>query len=158
MGIEHHMKRRQLDNRVLIIKELGKEDLMFKELLEKVDISRGTLSNHLSQLLNEGKIEKKYSLSKNATVYSLNPKTYWREVIIHDFVNFIGSSMIVQILEKEMGKRSDIDMGEAFPYGTVEDFVRTRYKQSRLSYREILDILKEEYGGWIETVSKEDFP
>ena len=158
LGIPHHMKKRQIDNRTRIIEELGKEELRFNELLERVNVSRATLNSHLSLLLEEKKIEKVYSDSKRAVVYRLLRETYWREVIIHDFVNFVGSSVIVQILEKEMGIRPEIDMREAFPYGTVENFVERRYKTKPVSYREILNILKEEYGDWIETVSKEDFP
>jgi DNA-binding transcriptional ArsR family regulator len=152
------MESRKLDNRKQILEELGKGDLRFEELLKKVSVSRATLNSHLKQLVDEGKIKKAYSSTKNAIVYTVLPEALMREVIIHDFVNFVGSSVIVQILQKEMGEIKEIDMRKAFPYGTVEDFVERRYKTKPPSYREILDILKEEYGDWIETMSKEGFP
>jgi DNA-binding HxlR family transcriptional regulator len=136
-----------------IISELGEEDLMFTELIQRLGVSKGTLSSHLTKLSSEGKIKKQYSPKKNAIVYSVLPETVLREVIIHDFVNFIGVSVVYQILQKEMGEIKEIDMRKAFTDGTVEDFFQKRYKRKPLSYRLILDILKEEYGDWIE---KED--
>jgi len=156
MGVVHHMKRRQLDNRTLIIKVLGHNDLRFEEILHSVSVSRATLNSHLKQLIEEGKIQKKYSSTKKAVVYTVLPGTLMREVIIHDFVSFIGSRVVRQILEIEMGIRNEIDMKEAFSYGTIELFVEKRYKKKPVSYRKILDILKEEYGEWIEKESKEN--
>jgi len=49
-----------------------------------------------------------------------------------------------------MGVRPEIDMRKAFPYGTVEDFFERRYKTKLLPYRVILDVLKDEYGDFIE--------
>ncbi len=156
LGVPHHKLREKRDNRTQVIEKLSVEDYRFSELLALVDMSRATLDKHLKEMMKKGEVEKKHDQGKNATVYSLNPETYWREVLIHDFVYFIGSSVLVQILEKEMRKRDEINLREAFPLGTVEDFVNVRYKNSKLSYREILDILKEEYGDWIEKESKED--
>lgn len=156
MSVQHHMKTRQLDNRARIISELGKEDLMFKELLHKLGVAKGTLSSHLKKLTDEGKIQKQYSPEKKAVVYSVLPHTILREIIIHDFVTFIGSRVTEQILRKEMKEISEIDMQVAFPYGTVEDFFERRYKMKQVTYREILDILKDEYGPWIEAEGVDD--
>lgn len=160
-GIYHHMKDRSNDNRLKVIEELGKGDLRFEELLIKINvagtinqrggISRATLNQHLIKLQEEGKIKKQYSDDKDAVVYSVLPETLLREVVIRDFVFFVGSSVVKQILEKEMGIRDEIDVWEAFPsHGTVEDFFQQVYKNKPISYEEILRILKEEYGDWIE--------
>jgi len=51
-----------------------------------------------------------------------------------------------------MGIRKEIDVWEAFPsHGTVEDFFQQVYKNKPIPYEEILRILKEEYGDWIES-------
>ena len=155
LGVPHHKVREKQDNRTQIIETLSEGDSRFGELLNAVDMSRATLDKHLKEMVTNGEVEKKFDQGKSAIVYSLNPRIYWREVLIHDFVYFIGSRIFVQILEKEMALREDVDLREAFPLGTVEDFVDKIYKKSRLSYREILDILKEEYGEWIEKESKE---
>jgi len=156
LGVQHHMKSRRLDNRTRIIEELAKEECRFEELLRRIGISRATLNSHLKQLLQEGKIRKLYSSTKNAIVYSVFPETLLREIIIHDFVNFIGSRVVEQILRIEMKEISKLDLKKAFPYGTVEDFVERRYKTKSPSYRTILDILKEEYGEWIEKEGIDD--
>jgi hypothetical protein len=46
------------------------------------------------------------SPSKDAPVNPVLPRALMKEVIIHKFVNFVGSSNIVQIFEKEMELRS----------------------------------------------------
>ena len=61
LGVPHHMKYRKLNNRTKIIEELGKEELRFKELLERIDVSRATLSKHLNQLLEEGEVHQMMS-------------------------------------------------------------------------------------------------
>ena len=152
------MRSKQLDNRARIIEELSKGNYRFDELLKKIGLSRATLNSHLKQLLSEGKIQKIFDSEKNAVVYSIFPETVLREKIIHDFVNFIGASVVYQILQKEMGEITEVDMRKAFPYGTVEDFFDERYKMKPLSYRLILDILKEEYGDWIEKEGVGDDP
>ena len=152
------MRSKQLDNRARIIQALAREDLRFEELLKKVEVSRATLDSHLKRLVTEKKIKKQYSPTKNAIVYSVLPETLLREIIIHDFVNFIGTSVVFQILQKEMDVIKEVDMRKAFPYGTVEDFFDERYKMKPLSYRLILDILKEEYGDWIEKEGVGDDP
>ena len=150
------MKSKRLDNRAKIIKELSRGNYRFDELFHKIGVTRATLNSHLKQLLSEGKIQKIFDSEKNATVYSIFPETELREIIIHDFVNFIGTSVVYQILQKELGEITEVDMRKAFPYGTVEDFFKKRYKRKPLSYRLILDILKEEYGEWIEKEGVDD--
>ena len=150
------MKSKRLDNRAKIILELSRGNYRFDELFRKIGVARATLNSHLKQLLSEGKIMKQYDSEKNAIVYSIFPETELREIIIHDFVNFIGASVVYQILQKEMGEITEVDMRKAFPYGTVEDFFEKRYKRKPLSYRLILDILKEKYGEWIEKEGLDD--
>ena len=58
MGVQHHMRSKQLDNRARIIQALAREDLRFEELLKKVEVSRATLDSHLKRLVTEKKIKK----------------------------------------------------------------------------------------------------
>jgi len=157
MGVEHYKKHEQIENRTRIIKLLGREDLRFEELLKKTNLSRSTLTQHLKQLTEEGKIKKTYSEEKKALVYTVLRETLLREVVIHDFVFFVGSRIGKQVLEMEMGNRKELDLWEAFPsHGTIEDFFQMNkgffkdYKNAPIPYEEVLKILKDEYGDFIE--------
>jgi len=155
LGVPHHRKEVQRDNRTKIINELGKERLRFEELLERTGVSRATLSSHLKQLEQEEAVQKQYDPIKKGVVYSLNSGVLIKEIIIHDFIKFVGSKVIIQILELEMRLRDRIDLNDSFSYGTVENFFQQYYDPDEISYQEILNILKEEYGDWIEKESKE---
>jgi len=166
MGLEHYKKHEQIANRVLIIKELGRKDLRFNDIITKTGLSRGTIDQHLKELIKEGKIKKINSEENGKPVYTVLRETLLEEVVIHDFVFFVGSRIGKQILEMELGIRKELDLWEAFPsHGSIEDFFQINkgifkvFQNESISYEEVLRILKKKYGEWIvkEELGKVDF-
>ena len=151
-----HKKLVEESNRKLLLRELAKKNLTFTELKQSTGFSSSTLTSHLKKLEEDEAIFKDYDRENNKIVYKVIDKPLTKEIIIHDFVNYIGANTVEQILRKEMGLVEEIDLRKAFAYGTIESFVEQRYKRKPISYREILDILKEEYGEWIEIEEKND--
>jgi len=149
-----HKKLVEESNRKLILRELANNDLTFTELKKTTGFSSSTLTSHLKKLEEDDVIYKDYNRENNKIVYKVIDNPLTKEIIIHDFVNYVGANTVEQILRKEMGLIEDIDLKKAFAYGTIESFVEKRYKRKPISYREILDILKEEYGDWIEIEEK----
>jgi DNA-binding transcriptional ArsR family regulator len=157
LGVTHHKKKVWLKNRLRIIELLGQKPYRNKDLLRWSDVSPATLSSHLKQLLEEDKIEKITFKDKKGIYYNLLPGTLLNEIIVPEFVEFIGANVVEQILRLEMGLIDNIDLKKSFGIGTVESFVHRKAKNETVDYRKILDILKEKYGDWIELEAKEKF-
>ena len=144
-----HRKEIADKNKMLILKTLGDRDLSFEEIINVSGFSRGTVASWLKKLRKSNHIEKVIDSDTDRPVYRTITQELLRDIIVPEFVSFIGSKVVVQILQKEMGLLEEINMGEAFGFGTIELFVDENYKNKEISYEEILEILKEEYGDWI---------
>jgi len=153
-----HRKEVADKNKMLILELLGEKDLGFEEIITLSGLSRGTVASWLKKLRVSNHVEKVIDKNTDRPVYRIITKALLRDIIVPHFVNFIGSQVVIQILQKEMDLIKEIDLSESFDYGTIELFVERNYKNKEISYREILDILKEEYGEWIELEGVGDDP
>ena len=151
-----HRKEIADKNKMIILELLGEKDLGFEELIEFSGLSRGTVASWLKKLRSSNHIEKVIDKNTDRPAYRIITKALLRDIIVPEFVNFIGEQVVVQILQKEMGLIKEIDMRKSFDYGTIELFVEKNYKNKEISYNEILGILKEEYGEWIEKEGVDD--
>jgi len=153
-----HMKEVAEKNKRIILELLAKRDYRHNELIEASGLSRGTVSTWLKKLRKGKKVVKVIDENSDREVYHIITKELLRDIIVPEFVRFIGEQVVVQILQKEMRMKNEIDMREAFSFGTIELFVENNYKNKDISYEEILDILKEEYGDWIVKKNQESWP
>lgn len=114
-----------------IVKALEKENLTFKKLLEKAEISRSTLAIHLKELLKNGKIERFYN------TYRITRKAV-TELQIEGMINYLGTVATHQIVRTKMNLPLQLKIKQE-----IKNYLKGEPKN--VSWKELLEYLEKEH-------------